>query len=361
MRTQRVVIAGAGTAGHIEPALVIGDWLREHYPEVQVTFIGTKEGIENRLVPQAGFELALIKKAAFPRHFNKELFTWKFRFAQSLMQAARIVKGSDLVVGFGGYVSASAYLAAKISKVPMVGHEANAKMGMANKLAGFFGGTLLTTFVNGSYDVVGIPLRPSIVSLAKQSIQQRKESRTIARKEFGLDPDKRTILVFGGSMGSVKFNSVISEALRSILPQGIQVIHAVGQTNDLPDAQKGYAPFSYIDDMASAYAAADFVISRSGAVTTIETGVLGIYSLYVPLAIGNGEQLFNAQSVSSQGGGEIIENSAFTAENLVSRLDSLMKRAISRQESGESVEFPMDATSRIGLVIAKFLRRAGQN
>lgn len=361
MSKQRIVFAGAGTAGHVEPALAVARWISQEDPTIGITFIGTKSGVENTLVPQAGFNLELITKAAFPRKLDLALFTWPWKFAQSLMQTRSIVQGASLLIGFGGYVCAPAYLMAKMNKVQFLIHEANAKAGMANKFGAALGGTPLVAFKGNNQTFkdpleVGIPLRASITHIARLMPQEREKLRAESLIALGLDPAKPTLLIFGGSLGSMKFNEAIQGALEYVLGIGVQVIHGVGSNNALPAARQGYVPLSYISDMAQAYAAADCVISRSGAVTTTETGVLGLYSIYIPLEIGNGEQRVNAEIVASQGGGEIVSNSDFTAEFILANIHNWFEKADAYRRTGSKVDFPLDAAMRIGIKALAQLR-----
>jgi len=345
----RIVLAGAGTSGHVEPALAVAIWFQENLPEAELIFLGTTGGVENRLVPAAGFSLQLIDKVPFPRTINGALFTWPLRFLKSLKQVRKIVKSSDLVIGFGGYVAAPAYLSARFSGIPIVAHEANAKEGMANKLAQLCGAISLRAFGTPAPERVGIPLRKNIVELAQLTSSERVLAKHHALRALRLDPQIPTILVFGGSLGSMKFNGEIAKAKSALMDAGFQIIHGVGAANELPEASESYLPLHYIDDMAQAYAAADLVISRSGAVTVVEVGVLGVYSLFIPLPIGNGEQVDNARAVVAQGGGEILANSDFSSEWLQEHLTSLMDRARKWQESGSRIDFPLNAAEQIGL------------
>ena len=351
----KVIFAGAGTAGHVEPALAVANWLRANRPEIDLLFLGTSGGIENSLVPDSQFQLLLIDKAPFPRHLGKGLITWPFKFLGTVEQTRKALIGADIVVGFGGYVAAPAYVAAWRMGLPIIAHEANAKTGLANTLAKWCGAKMLRAFGEGSRWGVGIPLRHSIIELAKAPHHLRMQAKQRAREEMKLDPIAPTLLVFGGSIGSVKFNEVILEARSQILQKGFQIIHVVGAKNELPRAEVGYFPVKYFKDMASAYAAADLVISRSGAVTVTETGVLGIYSLYVPLPIGNGEQVENAREVVSQGGGAIIANEKFTVSWLLENIVGLMKSAFIWSDQSKKIEFPLNASEQISQEILKVL------
>ena len=349
----KIIFAGAGTAGHVEPALAVATWLRENHPEIESIFLGTAEGVEATLVPAANFPLRFIEKLPFPRRLNVNSLKWPLRFRRVLSDTREIVRGADLVIGFGGYVAAPAYLSARKFGIPVIAHEANAKMGLANKLARRQGATVLHAF--GESERVGIPLRSSIVDLVQLSAIERQAEKERVLRSFNLDPKAPTVLIFGGSLGSIKFNEAVEGAQKEITRMGIQIIHAVGAKNELPQAQAGYLPLSYIDDMASAYAACNLVISRSGAVTVTETGALGIYSLYVPLPIGNGEQDENAKEVVRSGGGEIIQNEQFTADWLKSNIKRLLESAAMWSAAGKRMDFPLHASEEIGLRTLKAL------
>lgn len=351
---RRIVFAAGGTAGHVEPALAVARWIAQEDPGIAITFIGSAGGVENKLVKEAGFELRLITKAPFPRKLNVSTILWPARFIRSIMEARSIVRGASLVIGFGGYVCAPTYAMARAQGVSLFFHEANAKPGMANKLGAALGGVALLAFENSRHSfndplVVGIPLRAGITHLARLLPSERAKLREQSLIGMGLDPNRPTILVFGGSLGSVRFNEAIAGALGALLASGIQVIHAVGKNSELPKGQTGYLPLEYIDDMATAYAAADCVIARSGAVTTTETGVLGLYSIYVPLAIGNGEQKFNAELVVAHGGGEIVDNSEFNSELIRASIAGWLDRAEIYRRSGRKLDFPLDGAMRIGI------------
>lgn len=335
---QRIVLAGGGTAGHIEPALNTADAFRRHFPQVQITMIGTQRGLESRLVPERGYELALIPAVPMPRKLGKDLVAVGPRVRAAIRAAQDIVHGSDLVVGFGGYVALPVYLAARREGVPIVIHEANAKPGLANRV-----GAKFTSFVAESVPgsiakatLTGIPLRRNIATL------DRAANREQARAFFGFASDRPTLLVFGGSQGAQHLNDVVAQGLDALLEAGVDVLHAVGERNSLPAARPGYVPVSYLDRMDLAYCAADFAMCRAGAMTCAELAAVGLPAFYVPLPIGNGEQRLNALPVVQAGGGRIIDDAALTADWLVTNATELANdpervQAMSRAASAYGV------------------------
>ena len=340
MRT--IIFAGGGTAGHVEPALsVAGQWKKENPGDLCI-FIGTSEGLENTLVPASGFTLRTINKVALTRKFSPSIFFLPIRLIQAVIQARAVIKGASLLVGFGGYVSAPSYLAAKSCGVPIVIHEANAQPGIANRLGARFTSTLAvsTPVASGSFSkalITGMPLKSSIIEIISQNHDDWHVVRSAAKRSLGFDVSQPLVLVVGGSQGSQVMNSVIAQSLSELVANKIQVMHSLGKKNALPAAQSGYQPHSYISDMATAYLAADLVISRSGAVTCSEFEALGKFALFIPLAIGNGEQLPNAQHLVNLGRAEVVNQKEFTASWLLSHINSLLAASKARSAQVSTV------------------------
>jgi UDP-N-acetylglucosamine--N-acetylmuramyl-(pentapeptide) pyrophosphoryl-undecaprenol N-acetylglucosamine transferase len=312
-----VVLAGGGTAGHIEPALALADALRRADPQLGIVCLGTERGLETRLVPLRGYELALIPPVPLPRRITPQLLGVPGRLSAAVSAAARILDqaGADVLVGFGGYVATPGYLAARRHHVPIVVHEANARPGLANRLGArftthVFTGQPDTKLPHASY--IGIPLRHEIASLDRLALADK------ARAHFGLRPDLPVLLVTGGSQGARSLNYAVLDAADSIRSAGLQVLHILGPRSDidvrLPAAGPPYITLPYVDRMDLAYAAADFAICRSGAMTCAELTAVGLPAAYVPLPHGNGEQRLNAAPIEAAGGGLIIADADLTPE-----------------------------------------------
>lgn len=307
-----IVLAGGGTAGHIEPALNLADQLKLMDPDLEITVLGTSRGLEVDLVPARGYKLVLIPAVPLPRKLNTDLVTLPTRLRSAIKQTRDILVDldADVVVGFGGYVSIPAYLAAR-GMFPIVVHEANARAGLANRVGARFADAIAETFTGSlpRAQLIGIPLRKSMETL------DRKALRSKARQTFGIAPDAKCILVFGGSQGAVKLNKVTGECLSRGDFGDLVVLHSVGAKNEFPaTASELYRPLNYIDQMDLAYSAADFVICRSGAMTVAELTAAGLPACYVPLPIGNGEQSLNAAPVVANGGALMISDMEFTAD-----------------------------------------------
>lgn len=343
---RRILLAGGGTAGHIEPALAVADELRKLQPDLICEFLGTDGALEQLLVPQRGYQLRIIKKAVLPRSLDLKAFLFPFRLLDSVRQAMKAVNGADLLIGFGGYVAAPAYIAAFIKRVPIVIHEANAKPGWANRLGKNFAKLVAVNFESvrrewpGSV-FTGMPIRASISRLARA--QDLQEIRRESCKSWSLNPDLPIVAIFGGSQGSVHINQVVAEALPSI--SDLQIVHAVGIKNPLPDSINNYRPFPYFHDMAAIYASADLLITRSGAVTCSEIFALGKYAILIPLPHGNGEQLDNAQALAQKGSALVITDQDFTADWLVENINKALDNAL-KHKAVPGVE-NLDAAQRI--------------
>lgn len=310
------LLAGGGTAGHVNPLLAVADGVRARDPEATVLVVGTAEGLEARLVPQRGYELLLVDKVPFPRRLDRAAAAFPQRFARAVGQVRTHLRerAVDVVVGFGGYASAPAYVAARRSGVPFVVHEANAKPGLANVLgaraAAGVGVAFAGTPLRGS-TVVGMPLRREIVEL------DRADLRTEAAAHFDLDAGRPTLLVFGGSLGAQRLNEAFAGSWRDVLDTGWQLLHVTGERSELADpGAPGYAMRRYVDRMDLAFALADAIVSRSGAATVSEISALGIPAVYVPYAVGNGEQRLNAASVVEAGAAFLIPDGEFTADRV---------------------------------------------
>ncbi|HEX7405518.1 MAG TPA: UDP-N-acetylglucosamine--N-acetylmuramyl-(pentapeptide) pyrophosphoryl-undecaprenol N-acetylglucosamine transferase [Candidatus Nanopelagicaceae bacterium] len=327
-----IVFAGGGSAGHVEPALAVARQWRAIYPGDRSVFIGTLEGLENSLVPAAGFELRRIPKVVLPRSLNADFLRLPWNLWKAVAEARVIISRSSLVVGFGGYVSASAYLAARLEKVPIVVHEANATIGWANRL-----GAILTDYLaiarpvqKGKFskaNVTGLPLRQDVHAAVESASSDWEEARIQAKHRLGWDVDRPTLLVLGGSQGSASINREVAVAIPYLTSHGVQILHSVGAKNPLPESIPNYTPTPYIIDMATAYLAADLIIARSGAVTCAETGALGRMAIFIPLPIGNGEQARNADYLVAAGRAIVISQREFSANWLTANFDTLIARA----------------------------------
>ena len=338
-----IVLAGGGTAGHIEPALAVARVWKSQNPQDQITFLGTAKGLENTLIPAAGFNVSNIPKVRISRTPSLSWVRIPFELVASVKACRTILKGSDLLIGFGGYVSAPAYIAARLLGLPMIIHEANAKPGWANRLGALFTPYLAVAHgVNtGAFSaalITGLPLRSDVADGLKRAEGDWKSARAQAKNRLGFDSSKPLVFVMGGSQGSVAINKVIEQSVPVFSKKDIAIMHSVGRANTLPPATDLYRPVAYVDQMADAYLAADLIIARSGAVTCAEFRALGRYALFVPLPIGNGEQFHNAQGLVADGRAEVIDQKQFTRSYLETHIDALLKSSSSAPLEGSTLD-----------------------
>src|SRR6204780_2598555 len=313
----RVVLAGGGSAGHIEPALAVADARRQADPDFEVTCLGTERGLETRLIPLRGYPLELIPAVPMPRTVTPQLLTVPGRLAGAINAAAAVLDRTraQVLVGFGGYVATPAYLAARRRRVPIIVHEANPRPGLANRLGARFTTHVFTAHPdtqlrNGKY--LGIPIRREIAELDRLALGDK------ARSHFGLRPDLPVLLVTGGSQGARSLNAAVFGAAAWLREAGVQGLHIIGPRNgaDAPATSTGvpYVATTFIDRMDLAYSAADFALCRAGAMTCAELTAVGLPAAYVPLPIGNGEQRLNALPIVQRGGGMLVSDGDLTPE-----------------------------------------------
>ena len=323
------LLAGGGTAGHVNPLLATADAIRAARPEAKVLVLGTAEGLEARLVPERGYELRVIGKLPFPRRPNLDALRFPGRFRRAVREVRRLIadEGVDVVVGFGGYAATPAYVAAR-GRAPVVVHEANSLPGLANRLGARWAAGVGVTFANTPLPdavTVGMPLRREIADL------DRAAARPAAMAQFGLDPARRTLLVTGGSLGAKRINeSVRARAAELVAPhpeaRSWQVLHLVGRLTPFADpGVEHYHVLEYCDRMDFAFAAADLVLSRAGSSTVSELSAVGLPAVYVPYAVGNGEQARNIAGALEAGAALTVADAELDPEWVDAVLLPLMR------------------------------------
>ena len=353
------LLAGGGTAGHVNPLLAVADRLREEEPGASILVLGTAEGLEARLVPARGYELLTIERLPFPRRPSADLarFPGRQRAAIERVRAILRDRGVDVVVGFGGYASAPAYLAARREKLPFAVHEANARPGLANRL-----GAAFTPYVGVAHratrirhgQFVGMPLRREIEQL------DRAAARVEAHAVFGLDPSLPTLLVTGGSTGARRINATVSSTAPLVIGAGWQLLHIAGERAEVRDPNlEGYTFVNYCDRMDLAIAVADLAVSRSGSATVSELTAVGVPAVFVPYPVGNGEQRFNAADVVAAGGAVIVDDAAFTPSWVAASLIPLLQdRALIAEMAVQSASVGVtDGADRMVALVHRALRR----
>ena len=339
-----VLLAAGGTGGHVFPGLATAAALQAAEPGLDVVFVGTADRLEARLVPEAGHELHTVPAMAFRKDLS--LLRLPLVLGRAVASVGRLIADRRVVaaVGFGGYTSVPLALAARRHRVPLVVHEQNAVAGRANRLAARGAAAVGVTFAEaaGAFGsrrtvVTGNPVRPGLLPGADTADlpAARRALREEAMATFGLDPDRRTLLVFGGSQGALRINRAVVDSIgRWADPGGMQVLHAAGTRThaevEAALADTDPAPLrlelrAFIDRMDLAYAAADLVVCRAGASSIAELTALGLPSVLVPYPHATDDhQTANARALAAAGGAVVIADHDLDAEALVTAAEPLL-------------------------------------
>ena len=342
----RILIAGGGTAGHIFPALALARRLQERGTEVR--FAGTLTGQEANLVSGAGLPFVPIDARPLVRRVSVRALTGPVAALRSVARCRPIVEEVDVVVGMGGYVSVPVALAAVRARKPLVLHEQNAVPGLANRTLARPARTVALSFAESrrmlprrvKTVVTGDPVREEILAVPSKRAALAKE----AREAFGLEEDRTTVLVFGGSQGALHVNHATVGALHVLKDRAdLQVILLTGPAHidelrqRIPtDIRLIVRPMPFLDRMELAYAVADLVVSRSGATTCAEITVCGLPALLVPYPYATGRhQEANSRALQRAGAAAIVMDDALTGPLLAARLADLLG---SRERLGAMAE-----------------------
>lgn len=372
----KVLLAGGGTGGHINPALAIASIIKDKYPDAEFLFAGTPFGMESKLIPQAGYDFAPIKVRGFQRQLNirniKNNVQAVLYLSTAGQRARRIIKDfkPDIAIGTGGYVSGPVILQASKLGIPTAIHEQNAFPGVTTRLLAKKVDAVMLTVEAAkkhiddatSCTITGLPVRSGILS----------KTRDEARKELGFD-DSFCILSFGGSLGSECINENVSQLIKWHTSNDLKInhIHAYGANghNDFPrfmrelsiDTQSPRLKISeYITDMDVCMAAADLLICRSGAATLAELESRGRASILVPSPyLAGNHQYHNAKVLEDAGAAVLIEQKEITPALLISKVEELFKNPakvteMSRRAKALAVE---DTQKRILEVIESVIKK----
>ena len=330
------VIAGGGTAGHVHPGLAVAHALVRggHEPEA-IHFVGSARGVEQDLVPAAGFQATLLPIRGIERRLMWRNLSSACGLALSAVQTIRLLRRlqPEVVLGLGGYASGPCALAARLLRIPLVVSEQNAVPGLANRIAGrwarasavSFPGTPLPRSV-----LTGNPVREEVQSVS------RERDRTAARAALGVEDGRRLVAVVGGSLGAARINRAAFEAVQHWADRDdLAVHHVVGRRDwrelahlrpDLSDEALDYRAVAYEEDMPAVYAAADLLVGRAGASSVAELAVVGLASVLVPLPGAPADhQTANASLLAALGGAVLVPDAEMDGDRMVVEVDSLLK------------------------------------
>ncbi len=339
--TRTVFVAGGGTAGHVFPAIAVARELSRLAPDVDPVFVGVADRLEARLVPEAGFRLHLIEAAAIPRRPSPKLLKVPSALRAGVARCTQLMaeEGAVGVATFGGYVSFPLDRAAVRTGRPLVIHEQNSVPGLTNRVASRWADRTAISFPGSAPRfrhrercvVTGNPVRSDVLEL------DRDAARPAARAAFGLEPDRPTLLVFGGSQGARSINAAVVAAYGQWGGTDLQILHAAGRDGyaaaarawDQARAAHPDGPLvklvDFIDSMSQAYAAADVVVCRAGATSIAELTVLGLPSVLVPYPHATADhQTENARALERAGAAVVIPDADLDAAGLVQAASPLL-------------------------------------
>lgn len=314
-----IVIAAGGTGGHLYPAIAVADEIRAQDNKMRIVFIGTSNRIESREVPRHGYEFYPIEITAPGKSVGK-LISFPFMYMKAVNRSLSIIKEMQPCgfMGGGAYLSLPVAAAAKKLKIPTALLEINAVVGRANKILARSADKIFLAYpeskndfdasLHSKIEVTGTPVRPSLANITVHQAE--------ARKHFLIDSDRRTLLVFGGSLGARSLNEAMRTSVTVFIESGLNVIWQTGPTVNFDELKKEFAGVKnlailpYINEMDKAYASSDLIVSRSGASTLAELATLGKPAILVPYphAVKN-HQEHNARAFQSSGAAEVLLDS----------------------------------------------------
>ncbi len=343
--TKRIVIMAGGTGGHIFPALAVAQFLQNQ--GWQVSWLGTKAGLESRVIPENGIEIDWLSVSGLRGKGLLSKFTAIFKLAKSCIEAAKILKQRkpNIVLGMGGFVAAPGGLMAKMLGIPLIIHEQNRVVGTTNRLLAKIATKVLQGFPNSfapKFNAIctGNPLRESLKQIPPTSLQKG-----------GL----LHILVVGGSQGAKVLNENVPNAI-ALLKNSVQIRHQTGAAmqNEVAEKYKtlklNAEARAFIEDMAAAYSWADLVICRAGAMTISEVAAMGIPAIFIPLpnAIDD-HQTANAKYLSESGAAILLKQSDLTAENLAQKIRCLCENLSERRAISQTLAY-LNATETVAQI-----------
>lgn len=347
-----IILTGGGTAGHVTPHLAILPYLKNDFDKIY--YIGSENGIEKDIIKKANIPYFSVPCAKFNRNFNLNNLKIPFKLYSGYLKALRIIDDikPDVIFSKGGYVSVPTILAAKKRKIPIISHESDYSLGLANKFTARYCKKVLTSFSdtaltlkNGEY--VGSPIRNALFNVKKD----------IAIKTFGFNGNKPILLITGGSQGALTINKVVRNALSDLLPK-YDVIHICGKNNlSNEHNQKGYFQIEYMNNIENAFAVASVCVSRAGSNTLFELLALKIPCVLIPLPKGasRGDQILNAEYFQKLGLVSVLPQQVLTTQALTLAVNSTYANRFNLSRNFDKTPIK-DASREISNIIANSIK-----
>lgn len=371
----RVIVAAAGTAGHINPGLAIANKIKQEEPDSEIIFIGTTRGLENDLVPRAGYGLKTIEAYGLSKQISIANFKKMWATLMATGKARKIIKEfkPDIIVGAGGYICGPVVWAANKEKIPVILHESNAFPGKAVKMLAPKAETVLISFEEAR---IRIPNAKNIVctgtpvKIVKKEYSQEEKKKILT--SIGINGNKPIVLVFGGSQGAQKINEAIIGILENKMNKDYQIIWATGpkqfniikeelaskniDINNIENAKI----LPYIYNMEEIMNVSNIIVARSGAMTITEISNLGKPSILIPLPnVSQDHQLYNAKVLENVGAAKIILNNELNKTNLENEIEKIIKdpQLMHKMEEKAFSKSVTDVQEKIYEEIKKIVRK----
>ncbi len=357
----KFILSGGGTGGHIYPAIAIANELKLQFPESEILFVGAKDKMEMKKVPQAGYTIKGLWIAGIQRKITFQNMLFPLKLASSLLKSFFILKKfkPDIVIGTGGFASGAVLKMATLMQIPILIQEQNSYPGITNKLLSKKANAICVAYENlekffpsNKTFLTGNPVRQDLLSMDSRG--------TEGFNYFNLDSTKKTLLVLGGSLGARRINQLIEKELEYIVSQNLQIIWQCGQLY-YPTyqhlGQKNVVVLDFIDKMDIAYATADFILSRSGASSVSELAIVGKPVLFIPSPnVAEDHQTKNAQAIVSKKGAILIKE-----KDLDTQFETLFSELLSNENEQKELALNIkklampDATKNIVSRIIKLI------
>lgn len=364
----RVVVSGGGTGGHIYPALAFMRYL-EKQEDVEYLYIGTKRGLESKIVPQAGYAFESIKIEGLKRSLSLENLKTAYYMVTSVIKARKILKEfkPDVVIGTGGYVCAPVLFAASLLKIPTIIHEQNSVAGVTNKFLAKWVNKIAICFDDVKKDFASYSEKVVLTGNPRgQEVVEIKKNPEYL-DSIGVQTDLPIVVIFGGSRGSERMNEVFVEALEGFADKNYHVIMVTGEVhydkinNQITNLEKSLpnvSVFPYIKDMPQLFQNVDLVVCRSGATTLTELTALGLASILIPSPyVTNNHQEANARSLVDQGAASMILEKELNAQTMLAEIDHILLDSHKKEAMATSAKKMgiTDASSRLTSMIHEML------
>jgi len=368
-----VIVSGGGTGGHIYPAISIAKTIIERDSDAQILFVGTSNGLENRLIAKEGLDFMSIRVKGFRRKISIDTLKTVFELFKGMVDADRILRRfkPDLVIGTGGYVAGPILMMASIRGIPTLIHEQNVLPGVTNRILARFVNKVAVSFKEavkffnapGKVVVTGNPIRKEIL----------EKNREASIKLLGFKPEKPLVLIFGGSKGAASINRVMIEVINQLNKYGdFQLLHVTGTDHyysfmkelgkkgiDLKSSSS-IKVVEYLHNMPDALAAADLVLTSAGAITLAEITAVGIPAILIPKSYAtDNHQEHNARALEKNGAAVVVLEKELNGERLYRQVSELImdKNALMHMSKASRRMAKVDAVDRIYRIVNELIRK----